>query len=93
MPPADQNRGYKRPDQNRVKTQAARIIRIVDVTSGLGEEWCAAITFIHALSGCDVTSNMVGIGKKTAWNAWISFPHEAVEDPSFRQQRSTEKTG
>ena len=28
----------------------------------------------HALTGCDVVSSMLGIGKKTAWNAWVTFP-------------------
>ena len=44
------------------------------VANDLGAEKCAALAFFHAYSGCDVTSSMVGIGKKTAWNAWTSFP-------------------
>ena len=44
------------------------------VVNELGAEKCAAITFFHAFTGCDVTSSMAGIGKKTAWNVWNSFP-------------------
>ena len=36
----------------------------------LGESWCNAILLFHALSGCDVSSAMYGIGKKKAWFAW-----------------------
>ena len=64
------------------------------VTKALGAERCAAIAFFHAFSGCDVTSSMVGIGKKTAWNAWISFPKvtdtmiELTENPSELNENS-----
>ena len=40
----------------------------------LGEERCKAILMFHSFTGCDVTSSFFGIGKKTAWNAWESFP-------------------
>ena len=28
----------------------------------------------HSFTGFDITSSFFGIGKKTAWNAWESFP-------------------
>ena len=39
-----------------------------------GVEKCGEVAFFHAYSGCNVTSSMTGIGKKTVWNAWMSFP-------------------
>ena len=43
------------------------------VSNELGDKKCSALPFFHAFSGCDVTSSMIGIGKKTAWKAWTSF--------------------
>ena len=45
-------------------------IPIHDICSNLGENRCKAILLFHALSGCDVSSAMYGIGKKKAWFAW-----------------------
>ena len=33
-----------------------------------------AIPFFHAYTGCDLTSSMCGVGKKTAWAAWKRYP-------------------
>ena len=33
-----------------------------------------AIVFFHAFTGCDLVSNMYGIGKKTAWSIWSRLP-------------------
>ena len=43
------------------------------VVNELGAEKCGKVAFFHAFSGCDVTSSIAGIGKKTAWNALVSF--------------------
>ena len=53
----------------------------------LGPHRCQSLMLFHAFTGCDVTSFMFGIGKKTAWNAWLSYPHPKdtfvalLEDP------------
>ena len=39
----------------------------------LGLQRCQTLPRFHAFTGCDVVSSMVGIGKKTAWNAWVNF--------------------
>jgi len=41
----------------------------------LGPDRCKALPFFHALTGCDVTFSMLGIGKKSAWVAWTNFFH------------------
>ena len=49
-------------------------IPIHHICQQLGSQHCKALLFFHAYTGCDVTSAMSGIGKKTAWNAWTNFP-------------------
>ena len=48
-------------------------IPIHEVSLQLGDSICKTLPFIHAFTGCDLTSSMQGIGKKTAWNAWQNF--------------------
>ena len=50
-------------------------IPIHDICSNLRENRCKAILLFHALSGCDVSSAMYGIGQKKAW-----FACETVRD-------------
>lgn len=33
-----------------------------------------ALPFFHAFTGCNTTSAFFGIGKTSAWNAWMNFP-------------------
>ena len=49
-------------------------IPIHHICQQLESQRCQALLFFHAYTGCDVTSAMFGIGKKTAWNAWANFP-------------------
>ena len=35
---------------------------------------CEVLPFFHAFTGCDLVSSMLGIGKKTARNAWNAYP-------------------
>ena len=34
-------------------------------------EICEAILFFQAFTGCDISESLMGIGKKTAWIAWM----------------------
>ena len=49
---------------------------------------CEVLPFFHAFTGCDLVSSMLGIGKKTAWNAWNAYPKVTntffviIQDPS-----------
>jgi len=56
------------------KVIKCRDIPIHHISDMLGLQRCQALPFFHAFSGCDVVSYMMGIGKKTAWNAWVNFP-------------------
>lgn len=64
------------------------------ISQKIGPQRCKALPFFHAYTGCDVASAMSGIGKKTAWNAWDSFPDvtetivEMTEDPTSLTQES-----
>ena len=52
-----------------------------------GPQRCQSLLLFHAFTGCDVTSFMFEIGKKTAWDAWLSYPYVTdtfialLEDP------------
>jgi len=49
---------------------------ISSVCLELGEDKCQALHFFHAftITGCDVTSQFNGKGKKSAWKTWKSHP-------------------
>ena len=49
-------------------------IPVHEISLQLGPDKCKALPFFHAFTGCDVTSSMLGIGKKSGWNAWMNFP-------------------
>ena len=79
-------------------------IPIHEISLQLGNDKCIALPFFHAFTGCDVTSSMLGIGKKSGWNAWMNFPkvtetminlienpHELAED-SLHMQHIEELT-
>ena len=50
--------------------------RINSVCLELGEDKCQALHFFHAftVTGCDVTSQFNGKGKKSVWKTWKSLP-------------------
>ena len=50
-----------------------RDIPVHDIKSALGPTRLLALPLLHALSGCDTTSQLLGIGKKTAWFTWQSM--------------------
>ena len=51
-----------------------KIISIYEVVETLGPNRSAALPLFHSMTGCDSTSSFFGIGKKTAWGIWDSFP-------------------
>ena len=51
-----------------------RYVHINSVCSTLGKEKCIALPAFHSFTGCDTTSGFFGRGKKSAWEAWKSFP-------------------
>ena len=36
----------------------------------LGEKMCSSLPGFHAITGCDSTSSLAGIGKKKAWDSF-----------------------
>ena len=54
----------------------------------LGPQHCEVLPFFHAFTVCDLVSPMLGIGKKTASNAWNAYPKVTItfvaiiQDPS-----------
>ena len=49
-------------------------IPIHHISQLLGPQHYKVLPLFHAITGSDVVSAMFGIGKKTAWNAWIAYP-------------------
>ena len=45
-----------------------RLIPVHKVSQALGPTMCDALPALHALTGCDSTSSLAGIGKKKAWD-------------------------
>ena len=45
------------------------------ICQNLGEPLCQALPFYTAFTGCDNTSQFLGKGKKSAWEAWKSLPN------------------
>ena len=41
-----------------------------EVANALGPQKSLALTFFHAVTGCDTVSAFTGKGKKSAWDAW-----------------------
>ena len=60
-------------------------IPIHHISEMLGLQRCQALPFFHAFTGCDVVSSMMGIGKKTAWNAWVNFPEATTTFTAITQ--------
>ena len=50
-----------------------RDIPVHDIKSALGPTRSLALPLFHSLSSCDTTSQLLGIGKKTAWSTWQSM--------------------
>lgn len=48
-----------------------RFIPVHNISEELGPLLCEALVCYHALSGCDSTSGLLGVGKKKAWNILI----------------------
>lgn len=44
------------------------------ICGSLGQARCTALPMYHAFSGCDTTSQFLGKGKKSSWEAWNAFP-------------------
>jgi len=46
-----------------------RYIPVHVVSEKLGQKLCTSLPAFHALTGCDTTSSLTGVGKKKAWEA------------------------
>ena len=51
-----------------------RHIHVNTMCNVLGIEKSIALPVFHSFTGCDTTSTFFGKGKKSAWDAWKSFP-------------------
>jgi len=51
-----------------------RHIHVNAIYNALGKHKFMALPVFHSFTGCDTTSAFFGKGKKSAWDAWNSFP-------------------
>ena len=51
-----------------------RFIPIHELVVSLGSLKALSLPFFHAFTGCDTTSSFSSRGKKSAWDAWTSYP-------------------
>ncbi|KAJ8364405.1 hypothetical protein SKAU_G00132360 [Synaphobranchus kaupii] len=66
----DNKRLYFRSD----KSKADGSFKVYDINllkEILGHDMCSQLMFIHAVTGCDTTSRIFGIGKKTAFQKFV----------------------
>ena len=55
-----------------------RYFPVHDVSQELGKKMCRALPALHAITGCDSTSALAGIGKKKGWQ--VLLRHEQHQD-------------
>ena len=51
-----------------------KYISIHEIVNSLGKVSSRAVSFLHALSGCDATSAVAGKGKLSYYNTWSQLP-------------------
>ena len=56
---------YLRPEP-KANARGARVWHMKKVKEQLGKEVCRNLLFLHAITGCDTTSRLYGVGKATA---------------------------
>ena len=56
------------------KGKALKFIPVHEVVNSLDEISSKAVSFLHALSGCDTTSAVAGKGKLSFYNTWLQLP-------------------
>lgn len=65
-----------------------RLIPVHDIAHTLGEKMCSSLSGFHAVTGCDSTSSLAGIGKKKAWNSFCrSTDHQDSLSPLGEEQQ------
>ena len=53
-------------------------LHINAICHALGKDKSMALPLFHCYTGCDTTSAFCGKGKKSAWEAWNSYPSRAL---------------
>lgn len=56
-----------------IETNGTRVLSIHELYE-LHKDKSDILPFFNAFTGCNTTSTFYGIGKITAWNAWMNFP-------------------
>lgn len=78
MSPQDGCDLFFRPEP-KANARGARVWHMKKVKEQLGREVCRNLPFLHAMTGCDTTSRLYGVGKATALKKFVDVPY-------FREQ-------
>ena len=65
---------FFRPEP-KANTRDARVWHMKKVKEQLGKELCRSLLFLHAITGCDTTSRLYGVGKATALKKFENALH------------------
>ena len=65
---------YFRPEP-KANARGARVWHMKKVKEQLGKEVCRNLLFLHAITGCDTTSRLYGVGKATALKKFENVLH------------------
>ena len=65
------------------KAEVTQVYDITELKTILEKDLCTQLLFIHAFTGCDATSRIFGVGKKTAFQKIVQG------DPTVKQRANT----
>ena len=65
---------YFRPEP-KANARGARVWHMKKVKEQLGKEVCRNLLYLHAITGCDTTSRLYGVGKATALKKFENVLH------------------
>lgn len=82
---------FFRSDSRQSNTKCPKVWDLYKTKQLLGEDTCRILPFIHALTGCDTTSRIYGIGKGTALKAFIRNANLRETAECFTKAESKEE--
>ena len=71
-------------------TNSDHYIPVHDICNRLGPNVCQALPTTHALTGCDTTSSLLGIGKRTAFTKLVQKAEQLASLASFGESETLE---
>ena len=79
-------------DAKKGTAKPPRVWDIHNTQEAIGKELCDCLPFLHALTGCDTTSRLFGIGKTSCLKKIKKSAHLRLQAAVFNNQNSTEES-